>query len=91
MRRLDIAAGFVILAFLFKRLDLSLRQDDAVGSDLDLQGFQAGFEVRQVVPQPLSHSRDEPFPFQRAGKGTVPDHIVTNSNQVFWVSAAAVL
>ena len=50
MGRLDLAASLVILFFLFKRLDLRLRQDEAVSGDLDLQSFQAGFEVRQIVP-----------------------------------------
>ena len=44
-----LAPGFVVQLLLFQRLNLGLGKHDAIIGDLGLQGFQALFEVRQVV------------------------------------------
>ena len=47
---LPLAAGFVIMLFLFQRQRLRFGQNVAVFGDLGYQRFQPGFEVGQIVP-----------------------------------------
>lgn len=52
MCRLDLAASLLIVFLLFKRLDLGFGQNAAICGDAGFQGFQVGFEVCQIMPQP---------------------------------------